>query len=1006
MSNSVIHVKGAREHSLKNIDVTIPRDKLVVITGVSGSGKSSLAFDTLYAEGQRRYVESLSAYARQFLGLMEKPDVDYIEGLSPAISIDQKGVSHNPRSTVGTVTEIYDYLRLLYARIGHPSCYNCGRPIESQTVQQIVDAIMDSDPGKRIMLLAPLVRRKKGEHYGLLDEARRGGFVRARINGDIRDLSEEIRLNKQQWHTIEVVVDRLVIPEERGEIRSRVTDSVETSLRLGQGVVQTLDADTGDEELYSEQFACVQCGISLGEIAPRTFSFNSPHGACPECTGIGYKLEVDPDLVIPNKDLAFGEGAVLPWARSGTMAGWYTSILRTATSMVGADMDSPVREFSPEQMHFLLYGPNGSGETEKIQVRHRTRSGRVVRFGATFEGIIPNLERRHRETESDNQRQEIERFMARRPCAACAGKRLRPEALAVRVDDKTIVEATGQSIDRALEWAQRLGDTEKGPLNNRESTIARQILKEISARLEFLVNVGLEYLTLDRTAGTLSGGEGQRIRLATQIGSGLMGVVYICDEPSIGLHPVDNARLIETLKGLRDLGNTVIVVEHDEAVMRASDHVIDMGPGAGEHGGEVVASGTLDDVTAAEESITGAYLSGRREIPMREARREPQDGRELLIRGARENNLRNLDIRIPLGLLTCVTGVSGSGKSTLVYEVLFKRLAQTLYNAKDIPGASDGVDGLVLIDKVVNIDQSPIGRTPRSNPATYTGAFTPIRELFASLPESRVRGYAPGRFSFNVKGGRCEACKGEGYQLIEMQFLPDVTVPCDTCKGARYNREALEITYKGHSIGDVLNMTLDQAVEVFESIPRIANKFKTMQDVGLGYMRLGQPATTLSGGEAQRVKLSAELSKRATGKTLYILDEPTTGLAFSDAEMLLAVLHRLVDGGNSVLLIEHHLDMIKNADWIIDLGPGPGERGGELVAEGTPEEIALVSDSYTGDFLREALGITETARNGNGRKPARAPRRNGQLKEPDKPAKKGIARSPRRQRAGAAADTT
>ena len=1006
MSTSVIQVKGAREHSLKNIDVTIPRDKLVVITGVSGSGKSSLAFDTLYAEGQRRYVESLSAYARQFLGLMEKPDVDYIEGLSPAISIDQKGVSHNPRSTVGTVTEIYDYLRLLYARIGHPSCYNCGRPIESQTVQQIVDAILDSETGKRVMLLAPLVRRKKGEHYGLLDEARRGGFVRARINGEIRDLSEEIRLNKQQWHTIEVVVDRLVIPEDRGEIRGRVTDSVETSLRLGQGVVQTLDADTGEEGLFSERFACVHCGISLGEIAPRTFSFNSPHGACPECTGIGYKLVMDPDLVIPNKNLTLSEGAVSPWARSGTMAGWYTSMLRSATSMVGADMDTPVRELTPDQLQFVLYGPARGEAIEKIQVRHRTRSGRIVRYGARYEGVIPNLERRHRETESDNQRQEIERFMARRPCMVCEGKRLRPEALAVRVDEKTIVDATGQSIDRALEWVRQLADTDSGPLNNRESTIARQILKEISARLEFLMNVGLEYLTLDRTAGTLSGGEGQRIRLATQIGSGLMGVVYICDEPSIGLHPVDNARLIETLKGLRDLGNTVIVVEHDEAVIRASDHVIDMGPGAGEHGGEVVAAGTLDDITAAEASVTGAYLSGRREIGMRDERREPQRDRALAIRGARENNLNNLDVSIPLGLLTCVTGVSGSGKSTLVYEVLYKRLAQTLYKAKDIPGASDGVDGLDLIDKVVNIDQSPIGRTPRSNPATYTGAFTPIRELFASMPESRVRGYAPGRFSFNVKGGRCEACKGEGYQLIEMQFLPDVTVPCDTCKGARYNREALEITYKGHSIGDVLNMTLDQAVDVFESIPRIANKFKTMQDVGLGYMRLGQPATTLSGGEAQRVKLAAELSKRATGKTLYILDEPTTGLAFSDAEMLLAVLHRLVDGGNSVLLIEHHLDMIKNADWIIDLGPGPGERGGELVAEGTPEQIAQSADSATGDFLRDALGITRKPRAANGRKPARtrSPRRSNGKSNGATPKEKSAA--PRRQRTRTPAGTT
>jgi excinuclease ABC subunit A len=955
MPTSAIHVKGAREHNLKNIDVTIPRDQLVVVTGVSGSGKSSLAFDTIYAEGQRRYVESLSAYARQFLGRMEKPDVDYIEGLSPAISIDQKGVSHNPRSTVGTVTEIYDYLRLLYARIGHPHCPNCGRRIESQTVQQIVDAVLSLPEESRLMLLAPLVRHRKGEHQGLLEEARRGGFVRVRVNGQVRDLSENIQLNKQQWHTIEVVVDRLVIPADRGEVRGRVTDSVETSLKLGVGVIQVLNADTNEETLFSEHFACVECGISLGEIEPRTFSFNSPHGACPECTGLGFKLEIDPDLVIPNKELSLSEGAVQPWSRAGTMAPWYASILESAADEMGFSVRTPVKDLREEQIDWVLYGASADGVSGRpLEVRHRTRRGRVIHFGTNFEGVIPNLERRYRDTDSEYQRQEIERFMARRPCPACQGKRLKPEALAVRVDEKNIVEATSLTIDRALEWIGRL-ESPNTPLSEREQLIGRQIFKEIASRLQFLVNVGLEYLTLDRTAQTLSGGEGQRIRLATQIGSGLMGVLYICDEPSIGLHPADNARLIQTLKRLRDIGNTIIVVEHDEAVMRAADYIIDIGPGAGEHGGRVVATGVLEDICRSEESVTGAYLSGRRRIPLPERRRQGKKGRELVVRGARQNNLKDIDVRIPLGVMVCVTGVSGSGKSTLVYDVLYKKLAQVLYKAKELPGDCDGVDGLEHIDKVVNIDQSPIGRTPRSNPATYTGAFTPIRDLFASVPEARVRGYGPGRFSFNVKGGRCEACRGEGYQLIEMQFLPDVTVPCEVCKGARYNREALEIKFKGHSIAEVLDMTVDEALPVFDAFPSIYNKIKTMSDVGLGYMRLGQPATTLSGGEAQRVKLATELSRRATGRTLYILDEPTTGLSFADSHALLNVLHRLVEGGNTVLLIEHQLDLIKNADWIIDMGPGPGERGGLVVAEGAPEQVASMPGSRTGEYLRDLL---------------------------------------------------
>ena len=966
MPTKAIYVKGAREHNLKNVDVEIPRDQLVVITGVSGSGKSSLAFDTIYAEGQRRYVESLSAYARQFLGRMEKPDVEYIEGLSPAISIDQKGVSHNPRSTVGTVTEVYDYLRLLYARIGHPHCPNCGRPIESQTVQQIVDSVLALPEGTRILVLGPLVRDRKGEHQGLMDEARRGGFVRVRVDGDVRDLSETITLTKTRNHTVEVVVDRLVVPEQGSEIANRVADSVETALKLGSGVMQVVNSDTDEEMLFSEHFACVHCGISVGAIEPRTFSFNSPHGACSDCTGLGFKLELDPDLVIPNKDLSITEGAISPWSRAGTMAPWYASILRSASSEMGFSPDTPVKNLSKAHLRWILYGdrPSGSGKERKLEVQHRTRRGRVIKFGTSFDGVIPNLTRRYKDTDSDYMRTEIERFMTQHPCPACEGKRLKPEALGVTVDDRSIVQTTSLTIDGGLAWVAQLED-EDGPLSERERMIAFQILKEIASRLKFLVDVGLEYLTLDRSAGTLSGGEGQRIRLATQIGSGLMGVLYICDEPSIGLHPVDNQRLIETLKRLRDLGNTILVVEHDESLMRAADHIVDMGPGAGEHGGHVVATGVLDDIVASKESLTGAYLSGRLTIPVPEQRRKAQKGRVLSVRGARQNNLKNQSVKIPLGMLVCVTGVSGSGKSTLVHEILYKKLAQALYRAKEIPGTVDRVDGLDQIDKVVNIDQSPIGRTPRSNPATYVGAFTAIREIFATTPEARVRGYAPGRFSFNVKGGRCETCRGDGYQLFEMQFLPDVTVPCEVCKGARYNREALEIRFKGLSIAEILDLTVAEAAKVFEAFPRIGSKLKTMVDVGLGYMRLGQPATTLSGGEAQRVKLATELSKRATGRTLYILDEPTTGLSFSDAHLLLTVLHRLVDGGDSVLLIEHHLDMIKNADWIIDLGPGPGDRGGWVVAEGTPEHVAAVEGSSTGEFLR-ALVVPESNRSRNG----------------------------------------
>jgi excinuclease ABC subunit A len=976
-----IVVRGAREHNLKNIDVTIPRDRLVVITGLSGSGKSSLAFDTIYAEGQRRYVESLSAYARQFLGQMEKPDVDYIEGLSPAISIDQKGASRNPRSTVGTVTEIYDYLRLLFARAGRPHCPNCGRPIERQTVQQIVDSILDLPAGKRLMLLAPVIQDRKGEHHGVFEDARRAGFVRVRVNGAVHDLDETIELDRYKNHTIEVVVDRLITEgprpgkeangqgapsDDNAAVRpgpaegredgnetssatstSRLADSVETALKLGGGVIR-VSIEGEDERLYSEHLACAFCGLSFGELAPRNFSFNSPHGACPDCTGLGVKMEIDPELVMPNKSLSLQEGAILPWSRSSMTGTWYFRILEGAARKHGFRTDIPVRELTKKQLDVVFYGDPG-----KVTVTYNNSSGHTNKWETKFEGVITNLSRRYKETDSEYMRQEFERYMAQVPCQTCGGARLKPESRAVKVGDRNITETTALSIIDAQQWFARLAGPDT-PLNAREQAIAYQVLKEIRARLDFLVEVGLDYLTLDRGTATLSGGEAQRIRLATQIGSGLMGVLYVCDEPTIGLHPADDARLIRTLAHLRDIGNTVLIVEHDESMMRAADHLIDMGPGAGTHGGEVVAQGTPDEVMADPNSLTGAYLSGARRIPMPDKRR-PGSGELVSIRGARENNLKDIDVEIPLGKFICITGVSGSGKSTLITEILYKRAAQTLYQARDRPGAHDALTGLEHLDKVINVDQSPIGRTPRSNPATYTGMFTPIRELFASVPEARLRGYQPGRFSFNVKGGRCEACQGEGYIEIEMQFLPDVTVPCEVCKGQRYNREALEILFRGKNIAEVLDMTVDEALEFFTAFPKVRAKLQTLKDVGLGYIKLGQPATTVSGGEAQRVKLSTELSRRSTGRTLYILDEPTTGLSFEDVRNLLAVLQRLADGGNTVVVIEHHLDVVLNADHIIDLGPAGGHRGGNVVVEGTPERVAAHPTSLTGEHLRPAF---------------------------------------------------
>ena len=953
-----IVVTGAREHNLKNITVEIPRDRLVVITGVSGSGKSSLAFDTIYAEGQRRYVESLSAYARQFLGLMEKPDVDYIEGLSPAISIDQKGVSKNPRSTVATVTEVYDYLRLLFARIGIPHCPHCGQVIRRQTVQQIVDAVLSEPAGTRAMVLAPLIRHRRGEHVQIFELVRRAGYIRVRVDGEVLGIDDDITLDRNKWHDIDVVVDRIVIPDlhddEVDDTRQRISDSVEQALKLGEGVLLFAKLDehgtSEAEETFSEHFACPNPDhppYSVGEIEPRNFSFNTPHGACPACTGLGFQMELEERLVVPNRKLSISEGALVPYQRMSTSLSWYRRRLTALGEALGFTLDTALQDFTEEQYEALMRG----SETLTDTIKHRGRSGRMKSFRVRWEGVITNLERRHRETDSDWVRNDIERYMVQVPCPDCQGARLKPEMLAVTVDGQSIVEVVRLSVGASLEWVEALRE-DGTALSKRDSQIARQILQEIAGRLTFLNDVGLEYLTLDRSAATLSGGEGQRIRLATQIGSALMGVLYVCDEPSVGLHPIDNQRLIRTLTRLRDLGNTVIVVEHDEAMMWAADHLIDIGPGAGEHGGEIVATGTPAEVAKSPKSITGQYLSGKRSIPKPE-RRRAADGEALRVVGATENNLKGLDVAFPLGTFIAVTGVSGSGKSSLVNAVLSRRLASELNGARERPGKHEALEGLEYVDKAVVIDQSAIGRTPRSNPATYTGLFTQVRELFASVPEARARGYKPGRFSFNVKGGRCEECKGDGYILIEMQFLPDVTVPCEVCKGQRYNREAMEVHFRNRSIADVLGMTVTEALEFFDAFPAPKRKLQTLKDVGLGYIRLGQPATTLSGGEAQRVKLATELSKRSTGRTVYILDEPTTGLSFSDVAALLQVLQRLVDGGNTVIVIEHQLDVIKNADWIIDLGPYGGDRGGYIIVEGTPEQVAAHATSDTGSFLRK-----------------------------------------------------
>lgn len=941
-SKKQIIIKGAKEHNLQNIDLAIPRDEFIVITGLSGSGKSSLAFDTIYAEGQRRYVESLSAYARQFLGQMKKPEMEYIEGLSPAISIDQKTTKENPRSTVGTITEIYDYLRLLFARIGTPHCPKCGKEISHQTLSQIGDSIIEEGEGKKIHILAPVVRDKKGQHKDVLDDLRNKGFVRARVDGEVRDLEEDIDLPKTYRHSIEVVVDRLKIRKDV-DFKRRLVDSLETASEFADGLINVLFSDDGRdyEKKYSEHFACVDCGINFEELTPRMFSFNAPQGACPECNGIGVKMEIDPDLIIPNKNLTLNEGAVTPWAKSNKKENYYHQMLEAVSKHFNFSMDTPFNELTNEQQDIILYGCD---DKIPFSFKRRNKSYQVNR---QFEGVIPRMERLYIETKSNYSRKYISKFMSDRKCHVCHGKRLRPEVLAVTVGGKSIADVVEMSIKDSYQFFLNL------ELTDREQFIAKEVLKEIRQRLKFLVDVGLDYLSMARSSGTLSGGEAQRIRLATQIGSGLVGVLYILDEPSIGLHQRDNVKLIETLKRLKNLGNTLIVVEHDEETILSADYVVDIGPGAGEHGGKVVACGTPEEIMESHESVTGQYISRRETIPIPQTRRSG-NGESLIIRGARQNNLKNIDVEIPLGKFTCVTGVSGSGKSSLINEILYKGLSGKLNNKFTFAGDYDKIEGVSNIDKIIAIDQKPIGRTPRSNPATYTGVFTDIRDLFAETPEAKARGYKPGRFSFNVKGGRCEACSGDGIVQIEMHFLADVFVPCEVCGGKRYNEETLDIRYKGKNIYEVLEMTVEEALDFFEHIPKIHKKLKTLLDVGLGYMKIGQPATTLSGGEAQRIKLAKELSRSNTGNTLYILDEPTTGLHFADIKRLLSVLARLTDAGNSVVVIEHNLDVIKTADYIIDLGPEGGDGGGKVIATGTPEEIAK-SGTYTGEFLQKIL---------------------------------------------------
>jgi excinuclease ABC subunit A len=938
MAAEELIVHGAREHNLKDVTVRLPRNALICITGLSGSGKSSLAFDTIYAEGQRRYVESLSAYARQFLQMMEKPDVDSIDGLSPAISIDQKTTSRNPRSTVGTVTEIYDYLRLLYARVGRPHCPVCGRPIAGQSIEQIVDQILSLPEGTRFTVNAPVVRDRKGEYRDVLDELRRDGFSRVKVDGEQHLLEEPIELDKKFKHTIEVVVDRLVM---KPDLRTRLTQSVETAAALADGLVTIDRVDTGEARTYSEKFACPDHGVSLPELQPRIFSFNSPHGACPRCTGLGAQQEIDPDLLVPDPTLSIGEGALVPWSVGNST--FYESVINAIADRYEIDLERPWQDLTDEQQNYFLYGTNG----DRVYVTYRNRMGRRRSYMLAFEGIVPSLERRYRETDSSQQRERIEEYMSFRPCPVCKGARLKPEVLAVTVGDRNIHEFTRMSVTRAIEFLDRL------ELTPTEQLIGARIIKEIRERLTFLDNVGVGYLQLDRAAATLSGGEAQRLRLATQIGSQLVGVLYILDEPSIGLHQRDNGKLIQTLERLRDLGNTVLVVEHDEQMMRAADHLVDMGPGAGEHGGHVVAEGPAEAVERTEGSITGHFLSGARTIAVPDRRLDEAGAFRVL--GASMHNLKGIDVEFPVGKFVCVTGVSGSGKSTLVNEIVYKALANRLHRLRVKPGEHEAVEGIECFDKVIDIDQSPIGRTPRSNPATYTKLFDQIRELYSLTPEAKVRGYKPGRFSFNVRGGRCETCKGDGQIKIEMHFLPDVYVPCETCKGARYNRETLEVRFKGKSIADVLEMSVEEALRFFAKIPKLRRRLQALHDVGLDYIKLGQPATTLSGGEAQRVKLAAELCKVATGRTLYILDEPTTGLHFADIEKLLEMLQRLVDGGNTVLVIEHNLDVIKQADWLVDLGPEGGEAGGEVIAAGTPEDVAEVEESFTGQFLRQVL---------------------------------------------------